>query len=122
MTIVHVSDFDYVNPDDVVRVKGFPLDLAINVYLRSGEYLTRYVSEEAIAYHMEPSSSDPEKWSQEQKRLYDVITMGNTNYRAWSGARIDNDHKRFVACHMPCKTREEAFGLELGKFVAQFKK
>lgn len=116
MALVHVSGNDHVNPVDVVRVKGFFNCLRIDVFLRDGTRLERFVSERIIEYRTQPSGSTQETWSEQQRDFFARIWSGYSN-------PVSRKHDlEMVAAFRPARDREQAFELEVAAFAAKFNK
>lgn len=118
MALVHVSGNDHVNPVDVVRIKGFPNCLRIDVFLRDGTRLERFVSERIIEYRTEPSGITQETWSRQQKDFFQQLTLGGGFYNK----AVHEMDLLTVAAYRPARDREEAFELEVAVFAKKFNK
>lgn len=130
MSLVHVSGYAHVNPDDVAKVEGFPLTLSIVVTMRNGDVLTRYVDEKDVDELMAPSTNDPATWSERQVNLWLTIhdvRMGDYSSRGFQ-TYFNKGRKMtvfdweldVVNSHLPCTSRESAFDLKLSQYVAKF--
>lgn len=129
MSLVHVSGYNYVNPDDVSAVEGFPLNLCIVVTMKNGDKLMRFVDERDIAELMEPSTNDPTTWSKRQVNLLRSIHFPNvySSTKVYFNSRLElqlhvaDEELETVNSHVPCQSRDEAFGLKLRQYASLFK-
>jgi hypothetical protein len=127
MSLVHVSGYNYVNPDDVSAVEGFPFNLCIVVTMKNGDKLMRFVDERDIEELMEPSTNDPTTWSRRQVDLWRSIHYPNVYqstkvyFNNGRELHVADEEIECVNSYVPCQSRDEAFGLKLRQYASLFK-